>query len=323
MDKTCTQQSLETPAGVHCLVRQTLSALVCRISAGDMAGIQVPIATPLFCDNEVGSHYHATPELFLQMAGTSIMRLTTGRIRNEAGGLLLIPRGVAHQESADSARSPFCNLVFMHEPGRLHYHAGLPLPRKKSPVMGIYVGGICGIPHPHGSRLYGYLNEAADFVSAGNPVQHPVVQGLLLTHLGLLQALVDQDERPAQSTESVLVARCRRMVQEQLADSRLSVQHLAGQLRCTPDYLSNRFHRETGIRLIERINQERCILARHLLRTTPWSVKEVATRCGYSASGYFSRVFSQLEGTNPREFRAAEVRRETGGGRKNESGGIR
>ncbi len=106
------------------------------------------------------------------------------------------------------------------------------------------------------------------------------------------------------------------MVQEQLADPRLSVQHLAGQLRCTPDYLSNRFRREISIRLIEHINQERCNLARHLLRTPQWSVKEVATRCGYSDSGYFSRVFSQLEGANPREFRAAEVRRETGGGRK-------
>jgi AraC-like DNA-binding protein len=316
MDKTCTPQSMEMPAGVHGLVRQTLAALVRRMASGDMTGVQIPIATPLFCDNGEGSHYHATPELFLQVGGASIMRLTTGRVRNEAGGLLLIPRGVAHQESADSARSPFCNLVFMHEPGRLHYHAGLPSPRKKSPVTGVYVGGICGIPHPHGSRLYGYLNEAADFVMAGHPARHPVVQGLLLTHLGLLQSLVEQGDLHAANTESALVARCRRLVQEQMADTQLSVQQLAGQLRCTPDYLSNRFRRERGVRLTVHINQERCNLAGHLLRTTRWSVKEIALRCGYSDPGYFSRIFSQREGTPPREFRTAEVRRESGGGRK-------
>jgi AraC-like DNA-binding protein len=116
--------------------------------------------------------------------------------------------------------------------------------------------------------------------------------------------------------ESALVARCRRIVQEQLADTRLSVQQLAGQLRCTPDYLSNRFHRESGGRLIGHINQERCNLARHLLRTTHWSIKEVAMRCGYSDSGYFSRVFSQVEGASPREFRAAEARQETVGGKR-------
>jgi AraC-like DNA-binding protein len=75
--------------------------------------------------------------------------------------------------------------------------------------------------------------------------------------------------------------------------------------------------------LTAHVNHERCHLARHLLRTTQWNIKEIAVRCGYADPGYFSRVFSQLEGVNPREFRTAEVRRETGGGRKNESGGTR
>ena len=91
------------------------------------------------------------------------------------------------------------------------------------------------------------------------------------------------------------------------------MQRLAGQLRCTPDYLSNRFRRESGLRLTAHINQERCHLGRHLLRATQWNVKEIAARCGYSDAGYFSRIFSRLAGANPRDFRKAEVRRETGG----------
>ncbi len=311
MDKTFAIRHAETPAGVHELTRHALATQVRRISAADMKGVQIPMSTPLFCDNGKDSHYHSFPELFLQVSGTSRMRLTKGLICNDANGLLLIPRGVAHQESADSTRSLFCNLVFMHRTGHLHYHAGLPCPHKVSPVTGIYVGGFCDLSHPYGSQLYGYLNEAADFVSAGHPVQHPVVQGLLLTHLGLLQTLVEQSNLRDKSTESALVALCRRMVQEHLADTGLSVQHLAGQLHCTPDYLSTRFHMESGVRLTMHINQERCHLARHLLCTTHWSIKEIALRCGYSDSGYFSRVFSRLEGAPPREFRTAEVRRET------------
>jgi AraC-like DNA-binding protein len=313
MDKTCNIPQADSAAAVHHLTQQTLAALVHRIASGDMSGVHIPVATPLFCDRGKGSHYHSRPELFLQVSGASRMRLTTGLVACEAPGLLLIPRGVAHHESADSTTSPFCNLVFMHGPGYFSYHAGLSCGTSHGGITSIRIGGSCNVAHVYGSQLYGYLSEAADFVAAGHPVSHPVVQGLLLTHLGLLQVIVEQTAQRPRSAESALVSRCRRFVQEQLTDTRLSVQHLAGQLRCTPDYLSNRFHRDGGVRLTAHVNHERCHLARHLLRTTQWNIKEIAVRCGYADPGYFSRVFSQLEGVNPREFRTAEVRRETGG----------
>ncbi|MBM4163579.1 MAG: helix-turn-helix transcriptional regulator [Lentisphaerae bacterium] len=312
MDKTCTLPQAESAADVRELTRRTLGALSRRIASGDLSGVHIPLAAPLFCDSVRGSHYHSRPELFLQVSGASRMRLTTGVISCAAPGLLLMPRGVAHHESADSTASPFCNLVFMHGAGHFSYHAGLPRGKAQGCIAPVRVGGSCNTTHGHGSRLYGYLNEAADFVAAGHPVRHPVVQGLLLTHLGLLQTLVEQTVRHTRSTESALVARCRRLVQEQLTDTRLSVRRLAGQLRCTPDYLSTRFRRDCGVRLTAHINHERCHLARHLLRTTPWSVKEVAVRCGYADAGYFSRIFTQQTGSSPREFRKAEVLLETG-----------
>jgi len=312
MDKTCNISQADSAAAVHELTRQSLDALVRRIASGDMSGVHIPLATPLFCDLGKGSHYHSRPELFLQVSGASRMRLTTGLVLCEAHGLLLMPRGVAHQESADSTTSPFCNLVFMHGSGLFSYHAGLPCGKSHGAITPIRIGGSCNTAHAYGSQLYGYLNEAADFVAAGHPVRHPVVQGLLLTHLGLLQTLVEQTARHTRSTESALVSRCRRLVQEQLTDTRLSVQHLAGQLRCTPDYLSTRFRRDGGLRLTAHVNHERCHLARHLLRTTPWNIKEIAVHCGYADAGYFSRIFTKQTGSSPREFRKTEVLRETG-----------
>ncbi len=306
MDKTCLTAQAQTPDGVHYLTRQALTACIQRLTGGELAGVHIPVATPLFCHMVPDSHYHSQPELFLQLSGTSRMRLTTGVLHVEAGDLLVVPRGVAHQETADSTRSPFCNLVCMHAPGQLHYHAGLPVPQPRTPLAPIHVAGSCSTMHPYGSRLYGYLNEAADFVAAGHPVQHPVIHGLLLAHLALMQSLLEQTEPACKNMESALVARARRLVRERLAETRLCVQFLAAQLSCTPDYLSTRFHRETGIRLTAHINQERCHLARHLLRTTPWNIAEVADRCGYADPAYFSRVFSRQAGVHPREFRNRE-----------------
>jgi AraC-like DNA-binding protein/mannose-6-phosphate isomerase-like protein (cupin superfamily) len=306
MDKTCLTTQAQTPDGVHHLTRQALAAQIQRLTASEMTGVHIPVAVPLFCHMGPGSHYHSQPELFLQLSGTSRMHLTTGVLHVEAGDLLLVPRGVAHQETADSTRSPFCNLVCMHAPGQLHYHAGLPVPQPRTPLGSIHVAGSCSTTHPYGSRLYGYLNEAADFVAAGHPVPHPVIQGLLLAHLALLQTLLEQAEPACKTMESALVSRARRLVRERLAEARLCVQFLAEQLSCTPDYLSTRFHRETGIRLTAHINQERCHLARHLLRTTPWNIAEIAERCGYADPAYFSRVFSRQTGVHPREFRNRE-----------------
>jgi AraC-like DNA-binding protein len=310
MDKTVLPLPAQTPADVRRLAQQTLAALVKRIAAGDLTGVHIPLSTPLFCDQGVGTHYHSRPELFLQVSGTSRMRLLNGVIRCKANGLLLIPRGVAHHETADSTHGSFCNLVFMHGSGDFSYHAGLPSTHAKTTASPITIGGSCRVLHAYGSQLYGYLNEAADVVEAGHSVRHPVVQGLLLAHLGVLQTLIASCVLPARSTESTLVASCRRLVQEQLADARLSVQYLAGQLHCTPDYLSTRFRHDNGLRLTLYINQERYHLARHLLRTNQWNIKEVAARCGYADAGYFSRIFSLLGGVNPRDFCKAEVRRE-------------
>ncbi|MEO5368399.1 MAG: hypothetical protein H7831_18985, partial [Magnetococcus sp. WYHC-3] len=194
MDKTYLTLPAPTPADVHRLAKQQISAMVRRIASGNMTGVQIPVSTQLHYGYDAVRHYHARPELFLQVSGVSRMRLDNGQLYGRANGLILMPRGVAHQETADSTREPFCNLVFMHGTDCFAYHAGLPNPKNKTPISSITVAGSCKVTHAYGSQLYGHLNEAADFVAAGHPVHHPVVQGLLLAHLGLLLSLVEQSD---------------------------------------------------------------------------------------------------------------------------------
>jgi AraC-like DNA-binding protein len=49
--------------------------------------------------------------------------------------------------------------------------------------------------------------------------------------------------------------------------------------------------------------------ARDMLRKTDLSVTEIAIRCGYSTSQYFSTVFRKYTGTTPTQFRRREVRK--------------
>jgi len=69
------------------------------------------------------------------------------------------------------------------------------------------------------------------------------------------------------------------------------------------DYLSRVFSRELGLSPWEYLNRYRIFQAKELLRTTAASVSAIAEQVGFHDSKYFSRVFRNLTGVGPKEFR--------------------
>ncbi len=78
----------------------------------------------------------------------------------------------------------------------------------------------------------------------------------------------------------------------------------------TPNYLSKRFHSETGMSLREYINELRIDEAKRLLLTTPASVSEVACEVGFENISYFSTVFRKLCGVSPVEWKSRKAEQE-------------
>lgn len=70
------------------------------------------------------------------------------------------------------------------------------------------------------------------------------------------------------------------------------------------DYLSRIFHRELGITPWDYLNRYRMIRARELLRLTDDPVGSVARQVGFSDAAYFSRVFRNVCGASPSQYRA-------------------
>ena len=84
---------------------------------------------------------------------------------------------------------------------------------------------------------------------------------------------------------------------------RLSVNAIAEQVHYSPAHLSTLFRKETGITLNEAILRTRLKAAMDLLRTTLEPVSAIANRTGYADVQYFSRVFKQVTGLTPLEYR--------------------
>lgn len=86
----------------------------------------------------------------------------------------------------------------------------------------------------------------------------------------------------------------------------ITLDEIAGRLNITPEYLSAQFQKEVGLNFSTYIRNYRIGKAKQLLVGSNMKVYEVAGEVGYQDSKYFSRVFRQVTGQKPDEYRKAK-----------------
>ena len=86
--------------------------------------------------------------------------------------------------------------------------------------------------------------------------------------------------------------------------SDITLSALARRCAVSPEHLSRVFKRDTGFGISEYISILRLQHAQTLLMTArTLSVVEVASRCGFNDSNYFSLKFKKMYGISPLKFR--------------------
>ncbi len=134
----------------------------------------------------------------------------------------------------------------------------------------------------------------------GQPLSETVV-GLLASTLG-----AHQDTGADYATlPSVLKARVKQYVQTHLAESDLSIDRIARDLRCSKRYLHRVFEDETLTldRHIWLARLERCHAALVAPGAAQRPISEIAFAWGFGSSAHFSRMFRKHFGLSPVELR--------------------
>jgi len=73
-----------------------------------------------------------------------------------------------------------------------------------------------------------------------------------------------------------------------------------------PSVLSRNFKRATGVSPMVYLNRIRIAQAKKLMETSDQKLEEIAKKVGYSSLIYFSRVFKQLNGASPSQYRKSQ-----------------
>lgn len=83
----------------------------------------------------------------------------------------------------------------------------------------------------------------------------------------------------------------------------LSLDDVARQVCLSPSRLAHLFRDQLGVNILRWREDQRIILAKHMLQSTTTPVSAIAGRVGYDDQLYFSRVFRKRVGVSPTEFR--------------------
>ncbi len=83
----------------------------------------------------------------------------------------------------------------------------------------------------------------------------------------------------------------------------ITLEEIGYKLNMTPEYLGTLFHREMGITFSAYMKNCRINKAKELLCSTQLKLYEISERVGYTDSKYFSKVFREITGQLPNEYR--------------------
>ncbi len=86
-------------------------------------------------------------------------------------------------------------------------------------------------------------------------------------------------------------------------DEELTLEKLAGEIGYSEYYLSRKFKAETGENIRTYIKNVRISRAKLLLSTTDLSIREIAEQLCFCSPGHFARVFHEVTGQLPQQYR--------------------
>jgi len=125
--------------------------------------------------------------------------------------------------------------------------------------------------------------------------------GSKLPAAGLQAPEGDGDEMPAEAAQ-----RLERYIRDHYGEE-LTLSSAAEQLCYSKSYLSQLFKQSYGCTFSEYVRQIRIEKAKEWIAYSALSLKQISERAGFKTIHHFSRVFKELEGVNPGEWKAREV----------------
>ncbi|MCG7381216.1 AraC family transcriptional regulator [Paenibacillus sp. ACRRY] len=150
-----------------------------------------------------------------------------------------------------------------------------------------------------GSMFHDIHNEWVAGIAVGETVAHPKMQMLLHK----LHQNEEMDWNVADSGAFAAYEQVKCHIENRYKDN-LRIEVLAEEYSISASYLRKIFVKQIGMGPKVYLNHLRNQQACRYLEFTDYPIKEIAKLCGYIEEFHFSKMFKQLNGTSPSNYRA-------------------
>jgi len=233
-------------------------------------------------------HLHSRFEMVSPASGRILARVDGKEYRLEPGDMLVVFPGMTH--SYDPSETSEGYMLTFHSEMLGDLEESMMEVQPAEPLIHLSA-------HDRDVRhCFERLTEMA-----GGKVNETLAQAYLtLLFLRLTDALALKQTDPAASKE--LLYRAMQYISQNLSQP-LSIRQTAHALGVNSYYLSHVLNERLHMGFRAYLNALRVERARRYLRVTSWSIEEVAGACGFLTLRTFDRVFLELCGCTPRDFR--------------------
>ena len=160
-----------------------------------------------------------------------------------------------------------------------------------------FIWAILGIAKEVGNEAAGELNQQRLLEQIMNAKTQRELSDICDIIREVLMVSGQEDR-----SENLTVKRAKSMIHE-FYHAGITLDEIASRLNITPEYLGTQFHKEMGVTFSTYIKDYRISKAKELLVGTNMKLYEIAERVGYSDPKYFSKVFRDVTGQLPAEYR--------------------
>ena len=252
-------------------VAQNLMSLGESIAAAHTASVN---------DNMTRSHYHDYYELYID----------DKLYKTEAGDCIIFPPQTMHRSYSEQGCT-FSRIVLYFRPDIISSDA---LRQKLADSYCVYKSDTESLKKLR--RLMYYFLEAQNSASAYKQEQmEALVNLIIITVLGMKESTIGI-ERHNRTTHIINYI-------NNNYEHDISLDVLADMFHISTYYLCREFKKNTNRTVVDYIKRTRIMNAERLFKETDKNVTEVATLTGFSNLTHFNRVFKEIAGVNPSQYK--------------------
>lgn len=238
-------------------------------------------------------HYHKQHEIYYMLEGKTTYFIEDKIFEIEEGNFVVIPEETVHMTDSQECKS--------NERLMLSFDDRILSEDIRSMMMELSKSAVIYVPNNYLAQVEEILFKIEKEFKRQDKGKDKLLT-LYVQELIIMLYRYRYDRKAKIYETDKIVYRVADYINSHFSQD-ITLEILGNIFAISEEYLSRKFKNVFGIGLNQYLTYVRISHAEKLLRETRLSITEIADRCGYNGSNYFSAVFKRMKGVTPLVYR--------------------